>query len=126
MLLIATPSNKFISPQTMKCVYDLDIPKYVEYYYGYKPTQVLNLIAEWGKGFDGVLFLTPDSVFTNEQIHEMVESEYDVISKPDTLDCAFVRGHVFRELPYPHFVGEQFVEHFLENVRGQFAVKISS
>lgn len=45
-ILIAVPTNKYIEPETMKSIYDLEVPDgyktHFQFFYGYSRSQVKN------------------------------------------------------------------------------------
>lgn len=123
-ILIAIPQNRYITPQTMKCMHDLCLPddyqKQIEFFYGYKPSQVLNLIAEWGKHYHSVLLLQPHSVFTSESISDLLKVDAPVVMFDE--QCALIKGEVFASIEYPHFSGDDYLEYFLVKARERFEV----
>jgi len=125
-ILIATPENKYISPQTMQSIYNLKLPddycKHIEFFYGYKPTQVLNLVSDWGKRYHAVLFLTAQSEFSSEDINTMLSKDKPVVVRDLTLDCALVKGEVFSAITYPHFSGTDYQQSFFKKIAEKFEI----
>lgn len=92
-VLIAIPTNKYIEPETMKSIYDLEIPEgyttNFQYFYGYQIDQIRNLIAEWAKQYDYLLSVDSDIILPPDTLRKMIAADKDVISglyiqrKPD-------------------------------------------
>jgi glycosyltransferase involved in cell wall biosynthesis len=83
-ILIAVPSAKYVETQTMKSIYDLDIPEGYEtelqFFYGYQTDQIRNLIAEWGKRYDYLFSVDSDIVLPKDCLTKMINVEKDIIT----------------------------------------------
>lgn len=106
-ILIAIPTNKYIEPETMKSIYDLEVPEgyktTFQYFFGYSRAQVCNLIAKWGADFDYTLILQKDADINKYLLSDCIKkgSGVQVSARRGAL---WVDGEVLRQLPYPHFV----------------------
>ena len=83
-ILIAIPTDKYISPETFKSIYDLEIPTNYkiefQYFYGYRIDQVRNLIADWGKKYDYLFAVDSDITFPKETLKRLLNANQDIIS----------------------------------------------
>jgi len=83
-ILIAIPTNKYIEPETMKSIFDLEIPEGYEtefqYFYGYQIDQIRNLIARWAVNYDYLLSIDSDIVLPKDSLKKMISADKDVIS----------------------------------------------
>lgn len=149
-ILIAVPTNKYIEPETMKAIYDLDVPPgyktEFQFFYGYQVDQIRNLIAHWAKNYDYLFAVDSDIVFKPDTLHKLLSHDKDIVSglyiqrKPGQhileiyrggrnvpyqdikglglievdgcgFGCVLVKGEVFREMEYPHFVYRSAIDH---------------
>ena len=83
-ILLAIPTNKYIEPETMKSIYDLDVPEGYkvdfQYFYGYRIDQIRNLIAEWAKRYDYLFSVDSDIVLPKDCLTKMIAADKDIIS----------------------------------------------
>lgn len=83
-ILLAIPTNKYIEPETMKSIYDLEVPEGYkidfQYFYGYSISQIRNLIGEWAKRYDYLLSVDSDIVLPKDSLKKMLEADKDIIS----------------------------------------------
>ncbi len=123
-ILIAVPMSKYIEPETVKAIFDLEIPHGYEiefqYFYGYQIDQVRNLIAEWGKKYDYLFCVDADIVMPKNTLMRMINSRKDVISglyiqrieDTHTLELyKFIDGVPgFHNIPYPEIKDKGITE----------------
>lgn len=154
-ILIAVPTNKYVETETMKSIYDLDVPAGyktdLQFFYGYQVDQIRNLIADWAKNYDYLFSVDSDIVLPRDSLQKMINANRDVVSglyiqriqNTHTLEvykqaanggtinipyeeiagkglveiagcgfgCALIKGDVFRNMPYPHFVYKSAIDH---------------
>jgi len=83
-ILIAIPTDKYISPETFKSIYDLNIPHgyktHFQYFYGYRIDQVRNLIANWAKDYDYLFSVDSDIVLPNDTLEKLLRADKDIVS----------------------------------------------
>lgn len=83
-ILIAIPTNKYIEPETMKAIYDQEIPPGYEttfqFFYGYQVDQIRNLIADWALKFDYLWAVDSDMSFPPDTLKRLLEHDKDVVS----------------------------------------------
>lgn len=83
-ILIAVPTNRFVETETMKSIYDLDLPSNVDteiqFFYGYQIDQIRNLIAEWGRRYDYLFCVDSDIVLPADTLKRFINADRDVIS----------------------------------------------
>ena len=83
-ILVAIPTNKYIEPETMKSIFDLDVPDgyklEFQYFYGYQIDQIRNLIAEWAKRYDYLFSVDSDIVLPKDTLTKMLGANKDIIS----------------------------------------------
>jgi len=83
-ILIAVPTNKYISPETFKSIYDVKKPQNVklhfEYFFGYMVDQVRNLAVEWGKNYDYLWFIDSDISFDEGALIRLLSHDKDIVS----------------------------------------------
>jgi FkbM family methyltransferase len=154
-ILIAVPTNKYVETDTMKSIYDLDIPEgyttELQFFYGYQVDQIRNLIADWAKNYDYLFSVDSDIVLPQDSLRKMINADKHLvsglyiqrISNTHTLEvykdngiggttnipyeeiqgrglvqiagcgfgCALIKGEVFRNMEYPHFVYKSALDH---------------
>ena len=97
-ILIAVPTNKYIEPENMKSIYDLDVPEGYEtefqFFYGYTRTQIKNLICEWAKRYDITAFVKPNAIIPQNALNIIENQSCDALSI-DNADVIFVKQKVF-------------------------------
>lgn len=122
-ILIAVPTNKYIEPETMKSIYDLEIPEgyktEFQFFFGYSRSQVKNLISDWSKSFDYTIIVYPDCVLDKSIMINYISSNVDIIASYNKFIIA--HKNVFTEiLHYPHFITSETdineVQDFLNRV----------
>lgn len=83
-ILLAIPTNKYITPETMKSIYDLKVPEGFEvdfqYFYGYQIDQIRNLIAHWAVKYDYLLSVDSDIVVPEDALVKMIAADKDIIT----------------------------------------------
>jgi len=83
-ILIAVPTNKYIEPETMKAIYDQEVPPghttEFQYFYGYQIDQIRNLIAEWAKHYDYLFAVDSDVSFEKDTLAKMLSYDLDIVS----------------------------------------------
>jgi hypothetical protein len=83
-ILIAIPTNKYIEPQTMKAIYDLETPigykVDFQYFYGYQVDQIRNLIAHWAIHYDYLFSVDSDIVFAKDTLKKLLAHDKDMVS----------------------------------------------
>jgi len=83
-ILIAIPTNKYIEPETMKSIYDQEIPPGYEttfqFFYGYQVDQIRNLIADWALKFDYLWAVDSDMSFPPDTLKRLLAHDKDVVS----------------------------------------------
>lgn len=83
-ILIAIPTNKYIEPETMKSIYDLEVPEgyktTFQYFYGYQVDQIRNLIADWARNFDYLFSVDSDMSFAPDTLKKLLAHDKDVVS----------------------------------------------
>jgi len=154
-ILIAVPTNKYVETDTVKSIYDLDIPDgyttELQFFYGYQVDQIRNLIAEWAKNYDYLFSVDSDIVLPKDSLRKMLNADKPLVSGlyiqriPNThtlevykdsgfggtinipyeeiqgrglvqiagcgFGCALIKGEVFRNMEYPHFVYKSALDH---------------
>jgi len=83
-ILIAVPTNKYIEPETMKAIYDLEVPEgyktTFQYFYGYQIDQIRNLIAHWGTHYDYLFSVDSDIAFKSDTLKKLLKHDVDMVS----------------------------------------------
>jgi GR25 family glycosyltransferase involved in LPS biosynthesis len=83
-ILIAIPTNKYIEPETMKAIYNLEVPPgyktYFQYFYGYQIDQIRNLISQWAVHYDYLFSVDSDIAFKNDTLKKFLEHDVDMVS----------------------------------------------
>jgi glycosyltransferase involved in cell wall biosynthesis len=84
-ILIAIPTAKYIEPETMKSIYDLEVPDgyqtEFQFFYGYNIDQVRNLIAHWiVNGYDYLFSVDSDIIFPKDTLKKMLSHNVDYVS----------------------------------------------
>lgn len=83
-ILIAIPTNKYIEPETMKAIYDLEIPEgyttEFQFFYGYQVDQIRNLIANWAMKYDYLFAVDSDITFKPDTLKKLLKADKDIIS----------------------------------------------
>lgn len=83
-ILIAIPTNKYIEPETMKAIYDLEIPEgfktEFQFFYGYQIDQIRNLIASWAVRYDYLFAVDSDISFKPDTLKKLLSHNKDVVS----------------------------------------------
>jgi FkbM family methyltransferase len=83
-ILIAVPTNKYIEPETMKSIYDLEVPEgyktTFQYFYGYQIDQIRNLIAHWATHYDYLFAVDSDIQFKPDTLAKLISHDKDVVS----------------------------------------------
>lgn len=106
-ILVAIPTNKYIEPETMKSIFDLEVPDgyklEFQYFYGYSRTQINNLICEWAKRYDITVFTKPNAVIPKNSLSKFEDAKCDAL-EIDSGNVIFAKNKVFTNLiHYPHF-----------------------
>ena len=117
-ILIAIPTNKYIEPETMKAIYDLEVPAgyktYFQYFYGYQIDQIRNLIADWAKRYDYLFSVDSDISFAPDTLKKMLGHNCDMVSglyiqrKPGQEILEIYRNG--KNVPYPQLAGQGLAE----------------
>lgn len=117
-ILIAVPTNKYIEPETMKAIYDLEIPEgYTtdfQFFYGYQVDQIRNLIADWASHYDYLFAVDSDIVFKPDTLKKMLAHNVSIVSglyiqrKPGEHILELYRGG--RNIPYEQIRGQGLIE----------------
>lgn len=117
-ILIAIPTNKYIEPETMKSIYDLEVPEgyktHFQYFFGYQIDQIRNLIADWASRYDYLLSVDSDISFAPDTLKKMIAADKDMVSglyiqrKPGYHILELYRGG--RNVPYDSIRGLGIVE----------------
>lgn len=117
-ILIAVPTNKYIEPETMKAIYDLEIPEgYTtdfQFFYGYQVDQIRNLIAEWASHYDYLFAVDSDIVFEKDTLKKMLAHNVSMVSglyiqrKQGQHILELYRGG--RNIPYDQIRGQGLIE----------------
>lgn len=83
-ILIAVPTNKYVETETLKSIYDLDVPEGYEtelqFFYGYQVDQIRNLIAEWAKHYDYLFSVDSDIVLPKDSLRKMIDADKPLVS----------------------------------------------
>jgi FkbM family methyltransferase len=83
-ILIGTPTAKYIESETVKSLWDLEVPDGykldLQFFYGYQTDQVRNLIAEWAKNYDYLLSVDSDIILPKNALIKMLAADKDIIS----------------------------------------------
>jgi len=83
-ILIAVPTNKYIEPETMKAIYDLEVPDgyktEFQFFYGYQIDQIRNLIAHWAVNYDYLFSVDSDIVFKPDTLKKMLSYDKPMVS----------------------------------------------
>lgn len=83
-ILIAVPTNKYIEPETMKAIYDLEIPAGYktdfQFFYGYQVDQIRNLIAEWAQRYDYLFAVDSDITFKPDALKRLLAHDKAIVS----------------------------------------------
>jgi glycosyltransferase involved in cell wall biosynthesis len=105
-ILIAIPTAKYVETQTMKSLWDLEVPDGYEldlqFFYGYSRSQILNLACEWGRRYDASLFIERDIVLEKDAMIKCIETNKDIVSLNGSTSL-FIRNAVINGLEYPQF-----------------------
>jgi FkbM family methyltransferase len=117
-ILIAVPTNKYIEPETMKAIYDLEVPEgYItqfQFFYGYQIDQIRNLIASWAENFDYLFAVDSDIVFSKDTLQKMLSYNVPMVSglyiqrKPGQHILELYRNGV--NIPYEEIRGQGLIE----------------
>jgi FkbM family methyltransferase len=117
-ILIAVPTNKYIEPETMKAIYDLEVPEgyttEFQFFYGYQIDQIRNLIASWAEHFDYLFAVDSDIVFPKDTLIRMLAHNVPMVSglyiqrKPGEHILELYRGG--RNIPYNDIRGKGLIE----------------
>ena len=111
-ILIAIPTAKYIEPETMKSIYDLVVPDgyktTFQYFYGYQKSQIRNLIAEWTKQYDYLLYVSRNSIIPFSFLKNAIEAGNQITLESNTwdvpvMDVCLIKSNVFRKVDYPWF-----------------------
>jgi FkbM family methyltransferase len=83
-ILIAVPTNKYIEPETMKAIYDLEVPDgyttEFQFFYGYQVDQIRNLIADWASHYDYLFAVDSDITFAKDTLKKMLAHNVSMVS----------------------------------------------
>lgn len=83
-ILLAIPTGRYIEPETMRSLWNLDVPEgykvHFEFFYGYQIDQIRNLIADWGKRYDYLFCVDADIVVPPQTLKNFLAAEKDIIS----------------------------------------------
>lgn len=117
-ILIAIPTNRYIEPETMKSVYDQEVPEgyktFFQYFYGYQIDQIRNLIADWAKHYDYLFAVDSDVSFAPDTLKKLLSHNVDVVSglyiqrKPGQHILEIYKNG--RNVPYEELYGKGLVE----------------
>lgn len=117
-ILIAIPTNKYIEPETMKAIYDLEVPEgyktEFQYFYGYQIDQIRNLIANWAQRYDYLFSVDSDIAFKPDTLRKLLAHDRDIVSglyiqrKPGQHILELYRGG--KNVPYNDIKGLGLVE----------------
>jgi len=117
-ILIAVPTNKYVETDTMKAIYNLEVPEgyttQLEFFFGYQVDQIRNLIADWAKGYDYLFSVDSDISFAPDTLKKLLAHNKDVVSglyiqripNTHTLELYSERGNI----PYGDIEGKGLVE----------------
>lgn len=117
-ILIAVPTNKYIEPETMKAIYDLEVPEgyktEFQFFYGYQVDQIRNLIADWATHFDYLFAVDSDIVFKPDTLKKMLAHDKPLVSglyiqrRPGKHILELYRNG--RNISYPDIRGKGLIE----------------
>lgn len=116
-ILIAVPTNKYIEPETMQAIYDLEVPEgyttHFQYFYGYQIDQIRNLIADWAKNYDYLFSVDSDIAFPKNTLKKLLAHDVDMVSglyrqRKDQQILEIYRNGV--SVPYSELKGRGLVE----------------
>lgn len=83
-ILIAIPTNRYIEPETMKSIYDLEIPQgyktELQFFHGYCVDQVRNLVGHWAERYDYLFAVDSDIAFKPDTLKKLLSHNKDVVS----------------------------------------------
>lgn len=83
-ILIAVPTNKYIEPETMKSIYDLEVPEgyktEFQFFYGYQIDQIRNLIAHWAQHYDYLFSVDSDITFPKDTLSRLLFHNVPIVS----------------------------------------------
>jgi FkbM family methyltransferase len=83
-ILVAVPTNRYIESETVKSLWDLEVPEgYIldlQFFYGYQVDQIRNLSAEWAKRYDYMFSVDSDIVLPKDALKKMLAADKDIIS----------------------------------------------
>lgn len=122
-ILIALPTNRYIEPECMKSIYDLDVPEgyttELQFFYGYQIDQVRNLIAEWGRRYDYLFCVDSDIILPKDALSRLIAADKDIASglyiqrKPGQFILELYEGSEetgYRNIEYKHLHNKGLVE----------------
>lgn len=117
-ILIAVPTNKYIEPETMKSIYDLEVPEgyttEFQFFYGYQIDQIRNLIADWASHYDYLFSVDSDIVFPKDTLKRLLSHNVAMVSglyiqrKPGLHILELYRNG--RNIPYETIRGQGLIE----------------
>jgi len=83
-ILIGIPTAKYVETETMKAIYDLEVPDGYEtelqFFYGYNIDQVRNLIAHWALNYDYLFSVDSDIVMPRDALVKMLQHDKDAVT----------------------------------------------
>lgn len=83
-ILIAIPTNRYIEPETMKSIYDLEVPvgfkTEFQFFYGYQIDQIRNLIGSWAERYDYLFSVDSDITFKPDTLKKLLAHDRDIVS----------------------------------------------
>ena len=83
-ILIGIPTNKYIEPETMRAIYNLEVPEgyktQFQFFYGYQVDQIRNLIAHWATHYDYLFSVDSDIVFAPDTLKKLLSHNVDMVS----------------------------------------------
>jgi len=82
-ILVGIPTAKYIEPETFKSIYNMTVPDGYEtefqYFYGYQIDQVRNLMSDWAKKYDYILFVDSDISFDTDSLVKLISADKDIV-----------------------------------------------
>lgn len=124
-VLLAMPTGRYLNTQTLEDIHALAVPDgwatEFQYFYGYSRMQIYNLIGEWAKRYDMVVFLRRDVRLKPKLLQAIVDCDADVVDVDNATVFAAKKDVFESRLPYPHFVSSDSLHaeatQFFENAR---------
>lgn len=121
-ILIAIPTARYIEPETMRSIYNLEIPEgyttQFEFFYGYQIDQVRNLIAHWivNYDFDYLFSVDSDIIFERDTLKKLLSHDVPLVSGMyrQRLPEQVIELYDLNQVNLPYDVIQSFDQDFFE------------